>query len=36
MLTEGMREAEILEVHPILEAADLAEALHYAAACFKI
>jgi uncharacterized protein (DUF433 family) len=35
MFAEGMREAEILEAYPDLEAADLAEALHYAAATLQ-
>jgi uncharacterized protein (DUF433 family) len=35
MFAEGMREAEILEAYPDLEGADLAEALHYAAATLQ-
>jgi uncharacterized protein (DUF433 family) len=31
MVAEGMSEAEILEAYPDLEAADIKEALHYAA-----
>ncbi len=31
MFAQGKREAEILEAHPKLEAADISEALHYAA-----
>jgi uncharacterized protein (DUF433 family) len=35
MFASGMREAEILEAYPDLEAADLSEALHYAAATLQ-
>lgn len=35
MFAEGMREAEILEAYPDLEAADLEEALRYAAAALQ-
>jgi uncharacterized protein (DUF433 family) len=35
MLAEGMKEAEILEAYPDLEAADLTEALYYAAATLQ-
>jgi uncharacterized protein (DUF433 family) len=35
MFAEGMREAEILEVYPDLEAADLEEALRYAASALQ-
>ena len=31
MVADGMTEAEILEAYPDLEAADIREALHYAA-----
>jgi uncharacterized protein (DUF433 family) len=35
MFAEGMREAEILEAYPDLEAADLEEALCYAASALQ-
>jgi uncharacterized protein (DUF433 family) len=35
MFAEGMREAEILEAYPDLEAADLEEALRYAASALQ-
>ena len=35
MLAEDMREKEILEAYPDLEAADLAEALKYAATALQ-
>ncbi len=35
LFAEGMREAEIIEAYPDLEAADLGEALHYAAATLQ-
>jgi uncharacterized protein (DUF433 family) len=35
MVAEGMTEAEILAAHPDLEAADIKEALQYAAAAVR-